>query len=296
MEARARPGRGTRRTRGLDLALVAALPGLLYLVAFVLVPLAVVAAYSMMTAAPDGSIRPALTLANYARALDPVYLAVLGRSLALAALTTLLCLAAAYPAAWAVRGASPRWRGPLLALVVIPSWMNLLVKNYAWIVLLRRNGVVNALLAGLGVIDEPLPLLFNTGAVLVGLVHSYLPFMVLPLYASLERLDWSLVEAARDLGAGSWQTFRRVVLPQTAGGAVAGATLVFIPALGAFVTPDLLGGARTLMVGTLIENQVLQVRDWPFAAALAVLLGALVLAVAAVYRRFAAVPGQERLL
>jgi spermidine/putrescine transport system permease protein len=171
----------------------------------------------------------------------------------------------------------PRRRLLLLALVVIPSWMNLLIKNYAWIIILRRDGVLNTLLLSVGFIDEPLTLLFNDGAVLVGLVHTYLPFMILPLYAAVDRMDWSLVEAARDLGAGSWQVFRQVILPQTRAGAFVGAILVFIPTLGAFVTPDLLGGARSMMVANLVENQVLQVRDWPFAAALSMFLIAIVL-------------------
>src|SRR6185503_3305500 len=169
--------------------------------------------------------------------------------------------------------------------VIIPSWMNLLIKNYAWIVILRRQGVLNTLLQTLGVIDQPLPLLFNQGAVLVGLLHTHLPFMVLPLYVALDRMDWSLVEAARDLGANRWAAFRRVVVPQTLGGAAVGCTLVFIPTLGAFVTPDLLGGPQSLMVGTLIENQLLQARNWPFASALAALLMVVVLGALAGVRK-----------
>ena len=178
-----------------------------------------------------------------------------------------------------------------LALFVLPSWMNLLIKNYAWIVILRRQGILNTLFQSLGIVSEPFPLLFNTGAVLVGLVHTYLPFMLLPIYVAIERMDFRLVEAARDLSAGPWQTFRRVVLPSTREGAVVGCTLVFVPALGAFVTPDLLGGPQSLMVGTLIENQLLQVRDWPFAAALSVSLMTVVAISLTLSRRFA--PGER---
>jgi spermidine/putrescine transport system permease protein len=250
-------------------------------------PMLLVALVSVLEADPAGGVRPALSLSAYARALDPLYLGVLGRSAWLAALTTVISLAAAYPTAWAIRAAPARWRGPLLALVIVPSWMNLLIKNYAWIVLLRRQGIVNSALMGAGVVDEPLTLLFTTPAVLVGLVHTYLPFMVLPLYVALDRMDWSLVEAARDLGANRWGVFRRVVVPQTIAGVAVGCTLVFIPTLGAFVTPDLLGGPSSLMVGTLIENQLLQVRDWPFASALSVLLMAVVGAALLAARRFA---------
>lgn len=247
-------------------------PGTLYLLVFFVAPMLIVAAFSFLAASPGGDVTPSLTLANYRRALDPLYLAVLARSAWLALLTTLISLALAYPSAWAIRAAPPGRRGLLLALVIIPSWMNLLIKNYAWIVILRRQGVLNTLLQALGLIDQPLPLLFTTTAVLIGLVHTHLPFMVLPLYVALDRMDWSLVEAARDLGAGRAQVFRRVVVPQTLGGAAVGCTLVLVPALGAFVTPDLLGGPGSLMIGTLIENQLLQVRNWPFASALAVLL------------------------
>jgi spermidine/putrescine transport system permease protein len=268
-------------------------PAVLYLVAFFGVPLALVVGYSFARTAPDGARLPGLTLESYRRALDPLYLAVLWRSTWLSLATTAISLVLAYPAAWAIRGLAPRRRALALALVVLPSWMNLLVKNYAWIVLLRRGGVVNAVLLALGLVREPLPLLFNEWAVLVGLVHTYAPFMILPIYAALEKLDWRQVEAARDLGARGWQTFRRVVLPQTRAGARVGCTLVFIPALGAFVTPDLLGGASSLMIGTVIENQVLQVRDWPFASALAVWLMVLVLGALLLYRRSAGAAGQR---
>jgi spermidine/putrescine transport system permease protein len=195
----------------------------------------------------------------------------------LALATTMISLVLAYPCVLALRTLQPSRRFITLALLVVPSWLNLLIKNYAWIIILRREGLLNSSLERLGIISEPLPLLFNDAAVLVGLVHTYLPFMILPLFAAVDRMDWSLVEAARDLGASGWKTFRHVILPQTRVGVVAGAILVFIPTLGAFVTPDLLGGTRSLMIANVIENQVLQVRDWPLAAALSMLLIALVL-------------------
>jgi spermidine/putrescine transport system permease protein len=270
-------------------------PGLLALLLLFVAPLLIVGAYSLARPAPDGGVAAGFTLQSYARVLDPLYLSVLSRSVLLAGVTTLLSLLFAFPTAWAIRGLDAKRRALLLALVILPSWMNLLVKNYAWIVLLRREGVINSALMGLGLVEEPLPLLFNDGAVLVGLVHTYLPFMVLPLYAALDRMDWSLVEAARDLAAGPWQTFRHVVVPETIGGISVGCTLVFVPALGAFVTPDLLGGPRSLMVGTLVESQVLQVRDWPFASAMAVALMLVVLVSLTLSRRALTRPGQEGL-
>jgi len=248
-------------------------PAVLYLVLLFALPLAIVAGYSFA----DGDLGGGLTLENYARAFDPLYVGVLLRSAWLALATTLLALLISYPCVLALRTLSPTRRILTLALLVVPSWLNLLVKNYAWIILLRREGVLNSLLQGMGLTDTPLPLLFNEGAVLVGLVHTYLPFMILPLYAAVDRMDWSLVEAARDLGAGRWRTFRHVLLPQTRVGVLVGSALVFIPTLGAFVTPDLLGGPTSLMIANVIESQVLQARDWPMAAALSMLLVALVL-------------------
>ncbi len=252
-------------------------PALSFWAVFLVVPIGILLVYS---ARANGT----WTVANYLRAFDASYGRVLLRSAWLAALTTLLSLALAYPAAWAVRSARRSWQLPLIALLAVPSWLNLLVKNYAWIVLLRREGVINSLLQTTGIIDAPLPLLFNQGAVLVGLAHSYLPLMILPIYAAIERVDDRLLEAARDLGANGRTTFRRVVLPQTSRAAAVGCVLVFSASLGAFVTPDLLGGPASLMVASIIESQVLQVRDWNFAAALAVLLLGAVAATLLLYR------------
>ncbi|HWV58031.1 MAG TPA: ABC transporter permease, partial [Longimicrobiales bacterium] len=244
-------------------------PGLLVLVLLFAVPLALLMAYAFSATGPRDPAGFSFTLDNVRRALEPTYLAVLWRSIWLAAVTTVISAAIGFPVAWAVRAMPRRRQLLVLALLIIPAWLNLLVKNYAWIVILRREGVLNTLLLSLGVIDEPLQLLFNQWAVLLGLVHTYLPFFILPVYAALERLDWRTVEAARDLGAGPGQTLRRVVLPQSAAGIIVGSLLVFVPALGAFVTPDLLGGTDSLMIATLIENQILAARDWPFGAALA---------------------------
>lgn len=254
-------------------------PGIAYLVLLFLAPLGVIGVYSL--AGPGGA---EWTLGNYRRVFDSLYLDVLLHSLWLALATTVICLLIAYPCVLVMREMRPGRRLVVLALLIIPSWLNLLVKNYAWIILLRREGLVNAGLLASRVIDEPLPLLFNDGAVLIGLVHTFLPYMILALHVALDRMDWALVEAARDLGASAWQTFRNVILPETRVGAFVGCVLVFIPCLGAFVSPDLLGGTRSLMIANLIENQVLQVRDWPFAAALSMTLMLIVLALLAVAR------------
>jgi spermidine/putrescine transport system permease protein len=243
-------------------------PPALVLVILFLLPLSIVAAYSVMTTGEQGEPTAPLTLSNLARSVDPLYVGVLLGSVRLAAVTTVLCLLLGFPVAWVLSTMRGRVRDLALLALILPSWTNLLVKNYAWIVLLRREGAVNTALTGLGLVSEPLPLLFNEGAVLAGLVHTFLPFMVLPLYASLEKLDRTLIEAARDLGAGSWRRLVRVIVPLSAPGIGAGVILVFVPTLGAFVTPDLLGGARGMMVGNLIQNQMLLTRDWPFGSAL----------------------------
>jgi spermidine/putrescine transport system permease protein len=241
------------------------------------VPLAIVAAYAFLSVGADGDPALPLSLEPARRAMDPLYLGILGHSVGLALATTLISVAVGFPVAWILTRVRGRARSVLLLALVLPSWTNLLVKNYAWIVILRQEGVLNGGLMRLGLIDEPLPLLFNGGAVLVGLVHTFLPFMILPLFVSIERLDARLIDAARDLGAGSFERMRRVVLPLSAPGVAAGAILVFVPALGAFVTPDLLGGATGMMVGSLIQNQMLTARDWPFGAVLALWLVAVTL-------------------
>lgn len=193
-------------------------------------------------------------------------------SLVLAATGTLLVLLIAYPMAYAIARAPRDRRLFLLTLIVVPFWTSFLIRIYAWIALLKPEGLINHALKWLGVIDQPLPLFGNDFAVIVGIAYSYLPFMVLPLYATLEKLDWSLEDAARDLGATRFRAFWRVTFPQTWRGVMAGVLLVFVPALGEFVIPDLLGGSDTLMIGKVLWSEFFGNRDWPMAAALATLL------------------------
>lgn len=266
-----------------------------YLAVFLLLPFIIVLLLAFSSAETPGEAGE-FTLRHFREIVDPVYLTVLWRSLRLALLTTVLCLVIGYPAAWAISNLEKSRQVLALIILVIPSWINLLIKNYAWIVILRREGVVNVILQGTGLSSEPLNLLFTEGAVLVGLVHSYLAFMVLPIYAALERIDRRLVEAGRDLGAKGWRLFRTVILPQSLGGVIVGCVFVFVLALGSFVTPDLLGGARGMMIGNLIQNQLLQVRNWPFGAALSVTLVAAVLAAVVVFVRVVGRAGGERAL
>ncbi len=226
------------------------------------------------------------TLEHYARLWDPLYARILWRSLWLAIATTLITIVLAYPFAYALARAPQRWKTSLLLLSVIPFWTNFLIRTYAWMVILRSNGLVNAVLSSLGLIQEPLSLLFTPGAVLLGLVYGFLPFMILPIYAAIDRLDPSLLEAAADLGAKPWQTFVQVTLPLTAPGIAAGVLLVFVPALGMFVIPDLMGGAKVTLIGNLIQNQFLSARNWQFGSAASVVLMALVVLGLRLYKRF----------
>ena len=261
-----------RRLRFLFLAPAAGIVVLLFFV-----PLAILLGYAALTRGAYGGAGAPWTLENWVRLADPLYVGILARSVAVAAVSTALCLVLGFPLAWFIARAGRR-KNLWLALVMLPFWTSFLVRTYAWMFLLRDTGLFNTALQKLGLIAEPLPLLYNYGAVILGLVYGYLPFMVLPLFATLERLDKSLLEAAGDLGARPWQAQWRVVVPLAAPGIRAGALLVFIPCLGAYLTPDLLGGGKTILIGTLIQNQFTNSRDWPFGSAASLALMAVVLA------------------
>ncbi len=239
-------------------------------------PLAIVLAYSLLTRSPYGSIGKPWSLDNYSRLADPLYLAIFLRSVWIAAAATLLCLLLGFPLALFISRSGER-KNLYLTLVILPFWTSFLIRTYSWMFLLRDTGLINSILLRLGLIHQPLPLLYNYGAVLLGLVYGYLPFAVLPLYATLERLDPSLLEASADLGARPWQTLLRVTLPLAAPGFLAASVLIFIPCLGAYLTPDLLGGGKTVLIGNLINNQFTTARDWPFGSAASLVLMAIVL-------------------
>ena len=279
-------------------------PAALIVAVFMLLPLSLMAYVSVLERGVNGGVNwGSLTTEAYVQflferdlddslLLNTDYLAIFGRSFGLALVTVLLALALGFPVALYMALAPRRWRSVLLFLVTVPFWTNLLVRNYAWILLLRSNGLINDGLRALGLIDAPLPLLYNPLAVGIGLTYSFLPFMVLPIYASLEKIDLRLVEAAFDLGADRRRALTRIIVPLAMPGIVAGCVLVFIPCLGAYVTPDLLGGGKSLMIGNLIQNQFGAARNWPFGAALAFVLLALVLgAMLAYLLRFRRAPG-----
>jgi spermidine/putrescine transport system permease protein len=238
--------------------------------------------YSFMRRGIYGGVEPGFTLEHYARFFDPLYLEVLQRTFVWSIACTVICLVLGYPVAYLiVRGG--RWRTMLLFLVVLPFWTSFLVRTFAMIFLMRDTGLINNWLLKLGLIGHPLSMLYTPFAVMAGLVYGFLPFMILPVYASLEKLDPSLLEAAEVLGARPRARFQKVTLPLSMPGVVAGCLLVFIPALGSFLTSDLLGGAKEMMIGNLVQNQFSSARNWPFGSAASFIVMALVLAAVMIY-------------
>ena len=259
-------------------------PGIVFLVVFFLIPLLIMFAYSVMPRGEYGGVERGFTVESYQRFFVPIYLTILIRTFVVSIFCTVICLVLGYPVAYVI-ARSGRWKNFLLFLVVLPFWTSFLVRTFAMIFLMRDTGLINTWLLRVGVIGEPLTMLYTPFSVMTGLVYGFLPFMILPIYASLEKLDNSLLEAAEVLGARPAARFRQVTLPLSLPGVVAGCLLVFIPALGSFLTSDLLGGAKQLMIGNLVQNQFASARNWPFGSAASFILMALVLAAVMIYLR-----------
>ncbi|MEZ8823797.1 spermidine/putrescine ABC transporter permease PotB [Vibrio amylolyticus] len=245
-----------------------------WLALFVLVPNIMIIATSFLTRDEADLIDFTFTLSNYARLMDPLYLKVLWHSFYMATMATLICLAIGYPFAYIITKMPVHLRPIMLFLVIVPFWTNSLIRTYGLKIVLGTQGVLNKSLLALDIIDKPLRLMYTETAVMIGLVYVLLPFMILPLYSTIEKLDGSFIEAAKDLGANKVQTFFRITLPLTMPGIVGGCLLVLLPALGMFYVSDLLGGAKNLLVGNVIKSQVLNARDWPFGAATSIALTA----------------------
>lgn len=264
------------------------LPATAWLVVFFTLPLALIWVYSFGDRGPQGQTIITFSLENYARAVEWIHLGIILKSVWIATIATAICVVLGFPLALGIAFAPQRWKNPLLLLVILPFWTNLLIRTYAWIAVLRTRGFLNfglewvhdqiawfLTLIGLpGMLGrfQPLELLYNQPAVVIGLVYVHLPFLVLPLYATLERLDKSYLEASLDLGASQWRTFLSVLVPLALPGIVSGTLLVFILSLGTYLTPDLLGGPDSQMIGNLIARQFGSSRDWPFGSALSFLL------------------------
>lgn len=245
-------------------------PGTFWLLIFFIIPLAWMFGISFSEKTSITETEFTGTLANYIRSFDAIYLQIIWKSIWISVLATVFCLLLAYPIAFGICFVPVRWKPLLLLLVILPFWINLLIRTYALIAVFRSQGYLNLVLGWVGL--GPFEMLYNDGAVIMGLVYVYMPFMVLPLYATIERLDRSYLEASLDLGGSQFQTFWKVTLPLTMPGIITGIILVFIPCLGSFLTPDMLGGANAIMIGNVIERQFKSANDWPFGSALSFLL------------------------
>jgi len=287
----ARSLRESRVAQGLLLIL----PANAYLVLLLVLPLIMVGVLSFLSRGTYGQVEFKLNLTNYVRLFDPLYAKILGFSLAVGLGTTILCLLIGYPMAYYIARAPARQRSLLLFLILLPFWTNFIIRMYAWMMILRSGGLLDTVLQWAHLTQEPLGILYTPTAVMIGMVYEFLPFMVLPLYTSLEKVEQALLEAAADLGAPPWKAFLRVTLPLSAPGMIAGTILTFIPAMGMFVVPDLLGGAKTILIGNVIRNQFLTARDWPFGAAASMILMLLTMLFTLYYTRKAGF-GEELLV
>ncbi|WP_020061785.1 ABC transporter permease [Bacillus sp. 123MFChir2] len=249
-----------------------ALPTVAWLLIFFLVPLLFVLAFAFLQRGTYGTVEMSFTLENIKRVFDPLYMETLWETVKIAVITTVLCLLIGYPFAYTVTIVDRKWRSLLLLLATIPFWINFLVRSYAWIVILRSQGLVNTLLLKLGIISEPLNLLYNIPSVILGMVYSLLPFMILPVYAAIEQLDKRKLEAAYDLGATPLKAFWHVTVPMTMSGIATGSILVFVSSIGMFVVSDVMGGSKVALIGNVIQNQFLGARDWPFGSALSMIV------------------------
>ncbi len=270
-------------------------PANAYLFVFMVLPLILVIILSFLSRGSYGEVVFKFNLTNYARLLDPLYFRILVYSLLVGLATTVLCILIGYPLAYYIARSPARQRSLLLFLILIPFWTNFIIRIYAWILILRGGGLLDSFLQWLHITDAPLNLLYTPTAVLIGMVYEFLPFMILPLYTSLEKIENSLLEAAADLGAPPWRVFLRVTFPLSVPGMIAGTILVFIPAMGMFVIPDLMGGAKTILIGNVIRNQFLTARDWPFGAAASMILMVLTIIFTLYYTRKAGF-GEELLV
>ena len=260
-------------------------PVSIWMIIFVMLPLIYILVISFMTRNVYGGIEYTFTLENYKEMLQPLYLKVIWKSLKLAFLTTVVCLLIGYPLAYWIASKPSKTSAKLLMLVMIPYWTSSLVRLYSLNLLAMPNGFLNVFLMKLHIISEPLDILYSDTMVIFGLLTAMLPFSVLPLYSSIEKLDKSLIEASKDLGANSATTFRKITIPQTMPGIVGCVLLVFIPSLGMYYVPEMLGGGKVMLVGTLVKNQFLVTKNWPFGASLAILLIMITLAMMWIYTR-----------
>lgn len=247
-------------------------PGLIFLTLFAAIPVISMLFMSVLTAGRFGGVTTPINFDNFSRATDPIFVQVILNSLLIASATAILSLLIGFPTALFISRLSRKWQIILIVAIILPYWTNFLVRTYAWLVLLNNEGIINKFLRNIGLIDKPIEMLYTPGAVIVGMTYLYLPLMILPIYAALEKIDKNLSEAANDLGSSAWKSLRTVSIPLAMPGILIGLIFVFVPSLGNFVVPELLGGGKTVMIGNLVRDQFLKARDWPFGATFALVL------------------------
>lgn len=257
----------------------------IWLLFFSLVPYGLVIIASLLSHDENNLIKLPFTLANYTSLNNLIYLRIFENSFYLAGICTLACLILGYPFAYVLARMKSRFKGLLVLLIIIPFWTSSLIRTYSMISILKPKGIINSALLWLGVIHKPIAMLFDNTSVLIGLVYNLLPFMVLPLLTNIERLDNRLIDAARDLGANRFTTFRKIIIPLTMPGIISGCILVFLPAMTIFYIPDLLGGAKSILLGNLIQNQFLIAQNWPFGSAISIVLAVVLALMIVIYRR-----------
>ena len=262
------------------------IPVIVYVILLIALPLIYILIISFFQSDYYGGMISTFTLQNYIDIFDQVYINVFLKSIFVAGVTTLICILISYPFVLAISHKKPTIQKILMTLVMVPFLTNSLIRMYGWLVLLRKSGVINQVLLGIGVIQEPLSLMYNMFGILIGMVYTLLPFMILPLYSSVSTVDPHLLEAANDLGASKIKTFFKIILPQTLPGLFNGSLMVFTPALGYFFIVDILGGGKIMILGNLIKNQFLTARNWPFGAAISIVLVLITSLVILVYRKF----------
>ncbi|MFM7139836.1 MAG: ABC transporter permease [Actinomycetes bacterium] len=248
------------------------LPGLIFLTIFAAFPVVSMLFMSVLTAGRFGGVTTPFTLDNFVRATDQTFLKVIFTSILIATATAILSLLIGFPTALFISRLSRKWQIILIIAIILPYWTNFLVRTYAWLVLLNNEGIINKFLKNIGLISEPIEMLYTPFAVIVGMTYLYLPLMILPIYAALEKVDKNLVEASLDLGSSAWKSLKTISIPLAMPGILIGLIFVFVPSMGNFVVPELLGGGKTVMIGNLVRDQFLKARDWPFGATFALVL------------------------
>ena len=272
------------------------LPAMLWMIGFFVIPLLFIVIVSFSTRGDVGNIVYKFTLSNYTKILNPLYIDIFFKSILIAIYTTVLCLLLGYPFAFIIANVNKKYKPLLLLLIILPFWTNSLVRTYAMIILLRTEGIINTVLLNLHIINMPLNLMYNDTAVMIGMLYMMFPFMVLPLYTSIEKLDKRVLDAASDLGATPIYKFLKITLPFTMGGIVSGSILVFIPTLGLFFITDLMGGSKVILMSNLIKNQFLTARDWPFGSAISVILIIFMLSIIIYNSRVSGAKGTKEVL